>query len=75
LLLADVVLLTYVGAMPAEGIWPTLGLIATVYYFAHFLILLPLLGKFERPKPVPESINKPVLPKVAPQGPQAQPAE
>jgi len=73
--LADVVLLTYVGAMPAEGIWPTLGLIGTAYYFAHFLILLPLLGRFERPKPVPESINKPVLPKAAPEGPQAQPAE
>ena len=55
--------------------WPTLGLIGTAYYFAHFLILLPLLGRFERPKPVPESINKPVLPKAAPEGPQAQPAE
>jgi quinol-cytochrome oxidoreductase complex cytochrome b subunit len=74
-LLADVVLLTYVGAMPAEGIWPTLGLLGTIYYFAHFLVLLPLLGKFERPKPVPESINKPVLPKASPAGPQAQPAE
>jgi ubiquinol-cytochrome c reductase cytochrome b subunit len=74
-LLADVVLLTYVGAMPAEGIWPTVALLGTAYYFLHFLVLLPLLGKFEKPRPVPESINKPVLPKAAPSGPQAQPAE
>jgi len=75
ILLADVVLLTYTGAMPAEGIWPTLALLSTVYYFFHFLVLLPLLGRFEKPKPVPESINKPVLPTAAPAGPQAQPAE
>jgi ubiquinol-cytochrome c reductase cytochrome b subunit len=61
--------------MPAEGIWPTVALIGTIYYFFHFLVLLPLLGRFEKPKPVPESINKPVLPQAAPAGPQAQPAE
>ena len=32
-----------------------------VYYFVHFLILLPLLGKFEKNRPLPESIGKPVL--------------
>jgi ubiquinol-cytochrome c reductase cytochrome b/c1 subunit len=25
----------------------------TVYYFAHFLVILPLLGLFEKPKPLP----------------------
>ena len=75
ILVIDVIVLTYVGAMPAEGIWPTVGLIATIWYFFHFLVLLPLLGRFERPRPVPDSINKPVLPRAQPLGPQAQPAE
>ncbi len=75
ILVIDIVVLTYVGAKPAEGIWPTVGLIATAWYFFHFLVLLPLLGRFERPRPVPESINKPVLPTASPLGAQAQPAE
>ena len=33
-----------------------LGRVATIYYFLHFLVLLPLLGKLERPLPLPESI-------------------
>ena len=31
------------------------------YYFAHFLIILPLLSIIERPKPLPASISEPVL--------------
>jgi len=46
--------------MPIIG-WTTLGRIATFYYFFHWLILLPILGKIERPLPLPESIGKPVL--------------
>ncbi|WP_029007557.1 cytochrome b [Azospirillum halopraeferens] len=53
--------LGYAGAMPAEGIWLTIGRIATAYYFFHFLILLPVLGKLERPLPLPASISEPVL--------------
>ena len=37
------------------------GQIGTAYYFIHFLVLMPLLGRIERPAPLPESINKPVL--------------
>jgi ubiquinol-cytochrome c reductase cytochrome b/c1 subunit len=54
-------ILGYVGAVPPEGIWPTVGLISTVYYFAFFLVIMPLLGKLERPLPLPDSINEPVL--------------
>lgn len=54
---ADCLLLGYVGGKPAEGIWPLVGLLATIYYFAHFLIILPILGKIERPLPLPESIH------------------
>jgi ubiquinol-cytochrome c reductase cytochrome b subunit len=35
--------------------------IATAYYFAHFLIILPLISKFERPLPLPSSITASVL--------------
>jgi quinol-cytochrome oxidoreductase complex cytochrome b subunit len=32
-----------------------------IYYFAYFLVITPLLGLFEQPLPVPESISTPVL--------------
>ncbi len=39
-----------------------IGRVATAYWFLHFLVLLPILGKLERPLPLPESISSPVLP-------------
>ena len=30
--------------------------ICTLYYFAHFVIVLPLIGLFEKPLPLPNSI-------------------
>ncbi len=56
-LVLDAVVLTYVGGKPAEGAYIWIGRIATIYYFAHFLVLLPLLGKIEKTKPLPESID------------------
>jgi len=38
-----------------------LGQAATAYYFAHFLIILPVLGFVEKPLPLPTSISEPVL--------------
>ena len=35
--------------------------LATAYYFAYFLIILPVLGLTETPLPQPESISEPVL--------------
>ncbi len=60
-LVADVFVLGYVGAMPAEGIWLMIGLVATAYYFIHFLVILPLLSSIEVPGKLPESISSPVL--------------
>jgi ubiquinol-cytochrome c reductase cytochrome b/c1 subunit len=60
-LVLDCILLGYLGAMPPEGIYVILAQIGTFYYFFHFLVLLPLLGKFERPRPLPASISQPVL--------------
>jgi len=57
----DMIVLGYIGAKPAEQPYVAIGQIATAYYFFHFLILLPLLGKLERPKPLPTSISEPVL--------------
>jgi quinol-cytochrome oxidoreductase complex cytochrome b subunit len=53
--------LGYVGAKPAEGIYIVIGRIATVWYFAHFLVIIPLLAKFEKTKELPKSISEPVL--------------
>ncbi|WP_374764902.1 cytochrome b [Yunchengibacter salinarum] len=59
-LVVDLVLLTVVGGKKPEGIWPTLGLIGTAYYFLHFLVVLPILGKWETTLPLPKSISAPV---------------
>ena len=53
--------LMYCGGKPPEGIYVVLSRVATLYYFAWFLVILPLLGRLERPLPLPESIAKPVL--------------
>ena len=60
-LVADVLILGYMGAMPAEGIYLLIARVATAYYFIHFLVILPLLGKKERTLEIPLSITEPVL--------------
>jgi len=61
ILVADVLILGYVGAMPAEGLYLLIARIATAYYFLHFLVILPVLGFKERTTPVPLSITEPIL--------------
>jgi ubiquinol-cytochrome c reductase cytochrome b/c1 subunit len=53
--------LGWLGAKPAEGIYVYAARLLTAYYFAHFLIVLPFLGLFERPTPMPNSIVESVL--------------
>ncbi len=60
-LLLALVTLGLVGAHRPEGVWVALGRLATAYYFLHFLVILPILGKLETPLPLPVSISKPVL--------------
>ena len=74
------IMLGWLGGQPAEGVYVTLAQIGTAYYFA--LIILPLLGVMETPKPLPRSISEAVLKKkpvqeASPGGavPQAAPAE
>ena len=61
LLPLDLIALGYVGSQPPAGFVVTLGQIATAYYYIHFLILMPLIGKLETPRPLPISISAAVL--------------
>ncbi len=58
LLAADFMFLMWLGAMPAEEPYASLSLLGTAYWFGYFLIILPLLGVFERPKAPPETIEE-----------------
>ncbi|GJE09728.1 MULTISPECIES: cytochrome b [Methylobacterium] len=49
-------LLGWLGSQPPEGGYVLASQICTAYYFAHFLIVMPLCGLFETPKKLPGSI-------------------
>jgi len=70
----DLVLLGYLGAQPAEEPYITIAQLATYWYFFHFLVLLPLLGKIETPLPLPPSISEAVTKKGGGGMPAAAPA-
>jgi ubiquinol-cytochrome c reductase cytochrome b subunit len=61
ILVADVLILGWVGGLPAEEPYVMISQLATIYYFAHFLIILPIISKFERTIPLPTSISESVL--------------
>ncbi len=61
ILVAVCILLGWLGAKPAEGGYVIAARICTFWYFFHFLILLPILGLYETPKPRPASIADAVL--------------
>ncbi len=60
-LLIDVLVLGYCGGSPAEEPYVIISQIAAIYYFAHFLIILPIVSSIERPDPLPFSITEAVL--------------
>ena len=53
--------LGYLGSQPAEGIFLWEARILAAYYFLHFLVVLPWIGKHEKPDPVPDSIEAAML--------------
>jgi quinol-cytochrome oxidoreductase complex cytochrome b subunit len=53
--------LGWLGSKPAEGGYVIAARIFTAYYFLHFLVILPLLGLFEKTKPLPNSISESIL--------------
>jgi len=44
--------------MPADGIYGVISLIGTTYWFAYFLVILPILGVIEKPLPQPATIEE-----------------
>ena len=48
--------LGWLGAKPPEGGYVLAARLCTAYYFAHFLIVMPVLGLFETPRKLPGSI-------------------
>ena len=57
------ILLGYLGSQPPEGVYVIAARILTVCYFTYFLIVLPLLSRVEKPRPLPNSIADDVLAK------------
>ena len=57
LLVIDFIVLMWCGAMPAEPPYSGISLIGATYWFAYFLVILPLLGVLEKPEPQPETIE------------------
>ena len=54
----DVLILGYVGGKPAEDPYLTISRVASLYYFFHFLVLLPVIAKIEVPLKMPKSIDE-----------------
>jgi len=61
ILVIDVIVLGYIGAKPPEGMYLIIGRIATIYYFVHFILIMPILGFKEKTNPLPMSISDQVL--------------
>ena len=47
LLVADFLLLGWIGQKPVKDIYVLVGQIATVFYFLFFIVLIPVIGIFE----------------------------
>ncbi len=60
-LIPAMAVLFYCGGAPAEEPYVMLSQIAALYYFAHFLIIVPIVSSIERPDPQPFSITESVL--------------
>ena len=54
-------LLGYLGAKPPEGIYLFLSRVSTIYYFAFFLVIMPILSRIEKPLPMPIGISNPAI--------------
>jgi ubiquinol-cytochrome c reductase cytochrome b subunit len=57
-LVIDVLALGYLGAIPPEGNAVIAARLFTLYYFAHFLVVMPIVGLIETPRPVPSTISE-----------------
>jgi ubiquinol-cytochrome c reductase cytochrome b subunit len=60
---ANCIMLGWLGSRPAEGLYVVMSQLGTLYYFAFFLVIMPILGLIETPKRIPNSITEAVLEK------------
>jgi ubiquinol-cytochrome c reductase cytochrome b subunit len=72
-LIPCIAVLGYCGGSHATDGIVLVSQFAAAYYFAHFLIILPIIARVETPKPLPNSITEAVLADHA--GATLQPAE
>ena len=61
LLVVDIVILGWAGGFSPPPMRIAIGQVATIYYFLHFLVILPIVARIERPLPLPSSISESVL--------------
>ena len=47
LFISDCIILTWIGQMPVRTAFVFTGQVATIYYFAFFLLVIPIIGKIE----------------------------
>ncbi len=59
--MAVCITLGFMGAKPPEGWYTITSQVCTFLYFAHYLIVLPLLNKHEKTLPLPPSIHEAIL--------------
>ena len=62
------IFLGWLGSRPAEGWYVPAMQLSTLFYFAFFIVIMPLLGLFETPRRQPNSITEAVLGKKAGSG-------
>ncbi|EEX87917.1 cytochrome b/b6 domain-containing protein [Brucella ceti B1/94] len=63
LFVINAIFLGWLGSRPAEGSYVFMAQMGTLYYFAFFLIIMPVVGLIETPKRLPNSITEAVLAK------------
>lgn len=63
LFVANSIFLGWLGAKPAEDVYTIMAQAGTLFYFAFFLVIMPVLGLIETPKRLPNSITEAVLDK------------
>ncbi|OYR22093.1 cytochrome b [Brucella thiophenivorans] len=63
LFVINAIFLGWLGSRPAEGVYTMMAQFGTLYYFAFFIVIMPVLGLIETPKRLPNSITEAVLEK------------
>ncbi|MEX1061109.1 MAG: cytochrome b, partial [Methyloceanibacter sp.] len=53
--------LGYLGSQAPEGWYLVFARVFSIYYFAFFLVVMPVVGLIEKPRRLPGSITEPVL--------------